>query len=383
MNLPVRQTRENAVIAGVCAGLAQRWKVDPNLLRIALILACLASGLGLVVYGVAVLVLPTEANPQPPVHRILPFTRTWPLPAVVGSLGVVGLSLSGVAGGWSGVGFLPVVIALGIWYATNRKRSQGRTVTADPTPFERAAEAWRDRLVEHQVNSGALPSSALAVAVSTPSPTPAYSDAATDIVPAGIVPARRRGRGLWWLALGLSVIGIVAVALLNGQGGLPYLAVMLISFGIALLVGTWRGRPPLLGVTTLVLLISTLITWAAPSVPDLEVAGGETRTYNTAADIPPEISAGVGSMPLDFTNLALTSDHELAISLGVGEIDIRLPEGVNSEVVWKVGLGDAALPDDNADGSSLDGDLRNVVDPTAPTLKVTVSLDVGSLEVTK
>ncbi|MDQ7992091.1 MAG: PspC domain-containing protein, partial [Propionicimonas sp.] len=153
MNLPVRRTRDNAVIAGVCAGLARRWNVDPNLLRIALVLACLASGLGLVVYGVAVLVLPTDGSTQPPVHRILPFTRNWPLPAVVAGLGVSGFVLFGIAGGWSGLGFLPVVVALVIWYAASRRRSQGRTTTADPTPFERAAEAWRNRLVEHQVDS--------------------------------------------------------------------------------------------------------------------------------------------------------------------------------------------------------------------------------------
>ena len=83
MNLPVLRTRDNAVVAGVCAGLARRWNVDPNLLRIAVVITSLASGLGLVAYGVAVAVLPTEGTTEPPVHRILPFTRSWPLPAVV------------------------------------------------------------------------------------------------------------------------------------------------------------------------------------------------------------------------------------------------------------------------------------------------------------
>jgi len=385
MNLPVRRTRDNAVVAGVCAGLARRWNVDPNLLRIAVVVASLASGLGLVVYGVAVLVLPTDGTTEPPVHRILPFTRTWPLPAVVAGLGVTGFVLFGIAGGWSGLGFLPVIVALGIWYAASRRRRQTQTVTADPTPFERAAEAWRTRLVEHQVSSGALPAAALAtIAQRTPS-AQVHPDAATDLVP-----VRRRGSKLWWLALALSAIGTAVVALLQsqgvGSGALPYLAVILASLGLTLLVATWRGRPRLMGLVTVIVLISTLGTWAAPNAERLEdfrIADG-SYSYATATELPGEITASAGDLQLDFSDLALTSDQSLEISLGAGDVQITLPAGVNSEVTWDVGVGEVVLPDATEHGgTSLTGTTTNVVDEGASTLRLTVALRVGSLEVTK
>lgn len=385
MNLPVRRTRDNAVVAGVCAGLARRWNVDPNLLRIAVVLACLASGLGLVVYGVAVLVLPTDGTTEPPVHRILPFTRTWPLPAVVAGLGVTGFVLFGMAGGWSGLGFLPVIVGLGIWYAASRRRRQAQAVTADPTPFERAAEAWRTRLVEHQVNSGALPASALATVGQLAASPPVHPDAATDLVP-----VRRRGGRLWWLALALSAIGTAVVALLQGQGmgsgALPYLAVILASLGLTLLVATWRGRPRLMGLVTVLVLISTLATWAAPSAERLQEfrVADVSSSYTSAADLPPEISGSAGDLQLDFSRLELASDQAVEISLGAGDVRITLPEGVNSEVTWEVGVGSVTVPGSPEEGGpSLSGTTTNVVDEAAPTLRLTVALRVGNLEVTK
>ncbi|MBI5027727.1 MAG: PspC domain-containing protein, partial [Actinobacteria bacterium] len=51
-NLPViSRPRDGAMLGGVCAGLARRWQLDPNLLRIALVVLSVFGGLGLVAYG--------------------------------------------------------------------------------------------------------------------------------------------------------------------------------------------------------------------------------------------------------------------------------------------------------------------------------------------
>lgn len=382
MNLPARRTREDAVITGVCAGLARRWGVDANLLRIALIVLAFASGLGLVLYGVGYLVLRTDDATPAPVHRMLPFTRDWPTPALVLALAAAGFVGFGLVGGWNGIGVLPVLVALAIWYSVSRRR-QSAVATADPTAFERAAEAWRLRLLEHQAASGAelaLPAPASASFAMSVPPSPAPTEIARR--------PRRRNNRLWWLALGLMAIGCTAVAAvsLNSGGyqiaGLGYLAVILVSLGITLVISTWRGRPRLMGLATVLVMIATVLTWGlqSPGV-DFRVAD-QTTVFTSADQLPGDISATAGSVDLDFTDLALPTDTTLTIDLGAGDVVLRLPEQVNSVVSWDVGIGDVTLPGgESRDGTGLVGEVENSVAGAAPTLHIAVKLGAGSLEV--
>ena len=54
---------EHGLVAGVCAGLAERLGVDPLLLRAAFVAATAAGGVGVVAYGVCWLLLPTVGDP--------------------------------------------------------------------------------------------------------------------------------------------------------------------------------------------------------------------------------------------------------------------------------------------------------------------------------
>jgi len=56
----IRRDRENAMVAGVCAGLGNRLGVDPLLLRIVFAATTLASGVGLVAYVLAWILLPAD-----------------------------------------------------------------------------------------------------------------------------------------------------------------------------------------------------------------------------------------------------------------------------------------------------------------------------------
>ena len=51
-----------SIIAGVCAGLSSHFGIDVTLIRLAFLLLMLAKGLGLVVYGILWLLLPSEAT---------------------------------------------------------------------------------------------------------------------------------------------------------------------------------------------------------------------------------------------------------------------------------------------------------------------------------
>jgi signal transduction histidine kinase/phage shock protein PspC (stress-responsive transcriptional regulator) len=53
-----RRVRDGALLAGVCAGLARRLRIDPLLLRVAFVATAVAGGAGILLYGLAVLAMP-------------------------------------------------------------------------------------------------------------------------------------------------------------------------------------------------------------------------------------------------------------------------------------------------------------------------------------
>jgi len=59
------RSRRDGLIAGVCAGLADYFDVDPSLVRLIFILAIFLGGAGLVVYLVAWLIVPENPEQSP------------------------------------------------------------------------------------------------------------------------------------------------------------------------------------------------------------------------------------------------------------------------------------------------------------------------------
>lgn len=54
------RSRENAMLGGVCAGLAEYFDVDPSLIRLATVILLFAGGTGILAYIVAWIIIPQE-----------------------------------------------------------------------------------------------------------------------------------------------------------------------------------------------------------------------------------------------------------------------------------------------------------------------------------
>lgn len=54
------RSRNNRMIAGVCAGLAEYFNVDPTIIRLIFVLVGLAGGPGLILYIIMAIVVPEE-----------------------------------------------------------------------------------------------------------------------------------------------------------------------------------------------------------------------------------------------------------------------------------------------------------------------------------
>lgn len=56
------RSSSNEMIAGVCAGIADYFNVDPTIVRLAFLLMALAGGPGVILYIILVLVIPEQGD---------------------------------------------------------------------------------------------------------------------------------------------------------------------------------------------------------------------------------------------------------------------------------------------------------------------------------
>ncbi|MBN9106541.1 MAG: PspC domain-containing protein [Propionibacteriaceae bacterium] len=398
--LPVlSRPREGAVIAGVCAGLARRLGVEPKVLRIIAVVSAIAfGGLGAALYLAGMLLLPRDNEQLSPLARTLPFTRRWPRWVVVA--GVIALLVLINWGSGAGPAFVPLtIIGVVVWAAT---RKHGRpTSAAEPTPFERAADAWRVRLAEQQVPGFELPAGGVP-GPSAPGPGPStgqptwqqpYTDPSDRFVsdnplPVALAPAPRRSWRLWGLGLALVGAFTLAVAVASTFFGLPgtpvaYASAVLAALGTTALVATRAGRPPLLVPATVIaaLVLGGLV--ASPQIHSQGTVGDVSARYTSAAQLPPRIDVLAGDADVDLSRLTLTGTHELAIHVRAGDVRLTLPQSVASSVDWDVSAGSVTVGGVKQSGSGLGqtGGMAHTPNPSTGEVRITVDVDLGDLEV--
>ncbi|HEX7300634.1 MAG TPA: PspC domain-containing protein [Solirubrobacteraceae bacterium] len=99
---PLRRDRAGGYVAGVCAGLGRHLGVDPLVVRIAFVAAATAGGVGILLYGLAWIMIPSQDRPMTP-HR-KPREGRGAIEVAVG-VGLLTLSL------------LLTMRALGLWFS--------------------------------------------------------------------------------------------------------------------------------------------------------------------------------------------------------------------------------------------------------------------------
>ncbi len=384
----LRRSDDGAVVAGVCAGIAQHYRIDPLLVRVAAVVIALSSGLGIVLYAAAWLLLPRGAAAPalvrvfPPVARVR--SRTWTV--LVCTAALVVLVLVGFAFSAS---LLPTMVVLGILYAAQLRpgAKPGGTATAvgtaaGPSP---APDAWP-----------LLSAPPGELVVTTPAgpwrptnrwgqPVAAQECAAFYAVPDPVglygrpTPTRqvRRSR-LVALVAGLAIAAVFAMlSLLSAFVLVPpvtYLVVGLVGVGTALIVGAFVGRPT--GFLTLA--IALVLLAGAVSTP-MTSAGSETsQDFGTAGEMPTQVTVD-GNYALDLSRTRVDESRTVELTVDGGNARLALPQDGNVVVVWRDVYGSVSLPDGQ---HSRTGRFERVVDPAAPTLTLSVTVALGNLDVT-
>jgi phage shock protein PspC (stress-responsive transcriptional regulator) len=206
---PLRRSRHDKVLAGVCAGLGRRLGIDPIILRVCFVAAAVSGGVGFLLYGAAWALIPFEDSGESVADRVRGGRAGWET-----ALGAAFLVLSA----------LLVFRELGLWFSD-------AIVWPVVLAAAGAAVIWR------QSGGGAAPATAGAV----PPPASAPPRPRTTLLPTPGAGALGRA------ALGAALVVGAAILFLQANDALGRfrdvaLAVVVILIGLGLILAPWWLR---------------------------------------------------------------------------------------------------------------------------------------------
>ncbi|MGZ8179234.1 PspC domain-containing protein [Williamsia sp. SKLECPSW1] len=381
---PVRSGGD-AMLAGVCSGIARRYDVDPTLVRVALVVAAVFGGSGVLAYIACWFVLPGDGVDNPRRGRRLGrsgMAHEMHRPGTV-ALVVVAVVVLAVlpTPAWGSSGLAGAVLLLiGVWAlhrrtpepppGTSVDTNDGVSLTkpvVSPSGSGGDTEDVTDRVVPPAWD----PLGAAPFAWDLPEP-PTGS-------PAPPRPARDTALAVVVVGLALVVAAVGTALFAAGVAGVTPLriaAASLAVIAVGVVAGALRGRRT--GLTGIAALLAAVVVvlGVSHSVTGLPGGGVGDRTWRplTENDIASRYSLTVGSATLDLRSVTLTADRTVRIEAGVGEIVVDVPAGMNVRELCRVTVGDQSCPSGVQGGD----------DGTAgPVLTVDASAVAGKIEVNR
>ena len=369
----LHRPEEGRWIAGVAAGLALHLGVAAGVIRAAFALLCFVGGLGVLLYVAGWLLIPGEGETESIVQGWVGAgqARRWVGVILVGvAIIILAAETSLIRGD---LAFAVVLIGIGVMLF------RGDLSRGDRSPAPRRSdspEAPPDGTAES----------------STAPPQPA---AATT------PPPPRERSYLGRVFVGVAVIALGVLGLLDEvvPGFHPhffhYMALAMGVIGLGVVVGAWFGRPAglvILGAVLIpVLLLSRLAEAGGVNLVSIEfTSGGQVVQFSSVGqvlhrpasveDINESYELGVGGLiidlrDVDFAGRTVTMDAEV----GIGEIVVRLPEGVAADVSGEVGMGSLEVGDWDRHGIGVEADLH--LEGSGGTLVLDSGVGIGEIEV--
>ncbi|MFJ3722256.1 PspC domain-containing protein [Streptomyces sp. NPDC090045] len=362
---PLRRSKRDKVLAGVCGGLGRYFDLDPVVFRIVLGVLAVTGGVGLIFYGFAWLLLPQEGEDDSEAKKLLTGrVEGATLAAVFAALVGCALFLSMLDNGGLAVFSVLAALALGgaaYWSQRHRHTFPPKAEDAaghrPPTPETQAPPTpggpswWRDPLVKDGTTGPVGSTGYLwgpdddAVAAGAPGPVAAAAPAAAPAAPR---PRGGIGGRVFVLAL---LAGTVSTASVWEGSTLGHalqvgLAGALAVFGLGLAVSSFKGRT---GFGTVLLAVITAGLLAVASALPSEIGTDWRRTEwrpAAVADVRPSYEAGTGLAVLDLSRLDVPKGATVPVraSLDAGQLRVILPREVTAEADVTVRLGDIHMP---------------------------------------
>ena len=371
------RSRDDRILAGVAAGIANYLDMDPTLVRVGFVAAVLFGGLGIAAYLVLAVVTPNDDGSGAPVAEDRPSAWLVVL-AVLAVLIVLPGPFWGAfdwwGGGWWWGGSLWLALLIGgaVWlYMTLRDRNRR------PSP-RRGADQPRGPAPEGSTppEGSTAPTERLDATASEPqAPRDGWSRLLRGVAIAVLVLAA--------IGVAMSVAAVSAWATATGHGAI--VAGVVIAIGVALVVAALIGetRWRWLIVPALVLALPAGAVAAADVSFDGAIGERDHRPVS-AAELPADgYSLGVGQMTVDLRELEWPRDRrvELDTDMGVGQTVVSVPSRVCVEGDVNASVGHVLVR--GREGSGVDAEVTEGP-PLGddPRLVLDSEIDAGQIVVT-
>lgn len=181
--------------------------------------------------------------------------------------------------------------------------------------------------------------------------------------------------GILWLLDALDVFDLRAALVLP---------ILLALVGLALVIGSFDG--PHSGLVVFGVFLTVAVVLAAVFPPNAFTGGIGERTYRVTSqeNLDPSYNVGMGTLTLDLSALTLTESTSVDVTVGAGELLIRLPADVPVAIEASTGAGEVDLLGEQTDGLSVNREYQS---PDYDTAEISLTLDLnvaaGEIEVTR
>ncbi|MFI0818783.1 PspC domain-containing protein [Streptomyces sp. NPDC021098] len=414
--VPLRRSRDQKMVAGVCGGLGRYCDVDPVIFRVVLSVLSVAGGIGLILYGFCWLLVPLNGEDENEGRRLLSGRVEGPaLTAVLCALVGCGLFLSMLNnGGVISFSFMLVLAAAGVGYWSHHRRLAESGGAVDPATAQAVADAppetkapptrggpgpswWRDPIVKDGTRGSAGRSGAGAGAgyLWGPDDGP-YDRAAARAQRARRVRDRSSiGGWIFLVALAAAATGTRLSWYSHPLGASLEIGLVsaLAVFGLGMVVSCWYGRT---GAGTAIMTVVTCALLAAATALPRSVTTDWSRERwapTSAAAVRPsyELGGGVGELKLDRFRLTDDQTVRTRAEVGAGKLAVTVPGDARLKLTIRTGLGDIRLPGERADNIDIEPDREQTVtlEPKGGasaahgTLVLRLSIGLGNVEVTR
>ena len=371
---------DDAMVTGLCSGLADWLGLDVRLVRGAAVILTLVTPWTLLAYFVAGYFVPERAPGEPRV-RADPVGGLGDAHPVVVVAGIV-LAAVLVDDAWFLRPFPAAValVALGIWLLTRDRRPPGTPPSGTEGARTTVTPAGP---VDDTLTDAAAPVGAGLPAESPPPGSDRQPEPTPEPAPGSRLSSALAGllvlaTGVLWL---LDSIGAVDV---SWRGAL---AAGLLVVGAALLLATWWGRAAAL-VPIGLLLAFLLVADEALDVPLAAGIGDRDVVVDTRRELDRDHELLMGDMTLDLTGapLALTGTTGIGAAVGLGELRVVVPEDARVTVESSVRAGGVDWPGGagtSEDGADINRAFTLAGEPGGPRLHLDLSVGFGTLEVVR
>ncbi|MGH3473998.1 MAG: PspC domain-containing protein [Aeromicrobium sp.] len=357
----MRRSKDDRMLAGVCAGAAKYLNVDPVVIRVVIAVLTFVGLSGLILYVAAWFLLPSEGEQS--------IAADWfNLDKNEEQIRIVGLISAGVLAAlailgdsqwdWWGLPWVLVPLAVLYWFFVVRPRRSDPDAPSD--------SGLSSTVVADTEDTAVLP-------------TDGTTDEQLETKPKDRKPGSSALTGLTFSITAIAIAITVLVDQSNDVSWATYFAVALGVVTVGILVGTFFGRPGPLILVGLVLAPLLIIASLMPS------AGMGEKVVNpvTAAALNGEYQHGFGPLRVDLTDIDDADEllgSTLTLENGAGDITVIIPDDLNVAVDAQVDGGEIRAFGRTANGTDVTL-VQPADEPDQPALTLHIRQTFGGIEV--